>query len=135
MLTVANPAKGAEFVKKLNEGEDFGKLASFHSLNPDGRVAGGRMRPFLKIDMLDVCRAMDEQGLKPGGYTKKTVLLTDNTYVLIKLENIIPASQLAPSEKEKLRKRIVDYRIGQWLNQARSRTKVDYPVPLEAVLK
>lgn len=135
MITVANPAKGEEFIKKLNEGEDFGKLASFHSLNPDGRVAGGRMRPFLKIDMLDVCRAMEQQGLKPGAYTKKTVLLTDNSYVLIKLENIIPAAQLPPNELEKLRKRVVEYRIGQWLTQARGRTKVDYPVPLETVLK
>lgn len=135
MLTVANPAKGDEFVKKLDEGEDFGRLASFFSLNPDGRVAGGRMRPFLKIDMLDVWRAMDDQKLKPGGYTKKAVLLTDNSYALIKLENIIPVSQVAPSKKEELRKRVVDYRVAQWLNQARSRTKVDYPVPLDTVLK
>jgi foldase protein PrsA len=135
LLTVANPAKGEEFVKKLDEGEDFGRLASFYSLNPDGRVAGGRMRPFLKIDMLDVWRAMDDQGLKPGKYTKKAVLLTDNSYVLIKLENIILVGQVSPSEKEKLRKRVVDYRVAQWLNQARSRTKVAYPVPLETVLK
>ena len=134
-LVVANPQKGAEFVKQLDGGEDFGKLASFSSLDPAGRAAGGRMEPFLRGDMLDVVRAIDEQKLKPGGYTKTTVLKTNNAYVLIKLEKVIPVSQTSPEVRERLRNRVVSYRLGQWLNQARARAKVAYPVPLAIALK
>ncbi|MCC2667925.1 MAG: foldase [Armatimonadetes bacterium] len=134
-MTVANQVKGAEIVKKLEEGEDFGKLASIHSLDPNDRVAGGLKRPFLKIDLLDIWRAIDQQKLKPGTYTKTAVLLTDNSYNLIKLENVKPVAQVTPGEREKLRKRVVEYRVGQWLDQARARTKIAYPVPLAVALK
>lgn len=135
MIVARNQEHAEELVKQLDAGEDFGRLASFFSVDPEGRLAGGRMRPFLKIDMLDIWRAIDSQKLKPGGYTKKPVLLTDNSYVLIKLENIIPVTQVSASERERLRKRVVEYRVAQWLTQARARAKIAYPTALAAVIK
>ena len=53
-------------------------MASERSTDPAGKMAGGKMQPFLKVEMLDVWRAINEQGLKPAQFTKTPVLLTDN---------------------------------------------------------
>jgi len=135
MIVAATEEKAEGILKELDAGEDFGRMASFFSADSAGRTSGGRMKPFLKIDMLDVWRAIDSHKLKPGAYTKKPVLLTDNTYVLIKLENLIPASQSAPADRERLRQRVVAYRVAQWLEQARIRSKITYPTALSAVIK
>lgn len=135
MIVAATEEKAEGIAKELEAGEDFGKMASFFSTDSVGRTSGGRMKPFLKIDMLDVWRTIDSHKLKPGGYTKKPVLLTDNSYVLVKLENVIPASQVLPEERERLRKRVVEYRVGQWLEQARIRSKITYPTALSTVIR
>ncbi|MGV3719853.1 MAG: SurA N-terminal domain-containing protein [Actinomycetota bacterium] len=135
MIVAASEEKAEGIAKELEAGEDFGRMASFFSTDPAGRTSGGRMKPFLKIDMLDVWRVIDAQKLKPGGYTKKPALLTDNSYVLVKLENVITPSQVTPEAKERLRKRVVEYRVAQWLEQARTRSKITYPTALSTVIR
>jgi parvulin-like peptidyl-prolyl isomerase len=134
------PSRNAalEWINELDGGKDFGRLAEERSLDEQGRISGGRMRPFLKTEMLDVWRALDEQKVKPGTYTKTPVLLTDANWGIIKLEGVLPASELKPEERKRLTAQITDYRVTQWLAQtlstAKSGGKISRPVPLSAAV-
>lgn len=135
IMTVPSLKVGLDWVAELDKGADFGKMVTERSLNPDSRPSGGRTRPFLKVDMLDVWRAIDSQKLKPGSYTKIPVLLTDNSWVLIKLEGLLPANTLKKEEREALVRQITRYRVDQWLTQAKQRAKITFPTPLALVIK
>jgi parvulin-like peptidyl-prolyl isomerase len=134
MMVAPDKNAAEKWIKELDNGGDFAKMAAERTDDPDGRKTGGKLRPFLKIELLDVWRAMDEQKLKPGSYTKKPVFLTDNTWVIIKLENRIAASTLTDEEKARLTAGIKQYRVSQWLNQtlasAKAAGKISRPVPL-----
>lgn len=138
MLAAPDRSTAEKWVKDLDNGADFIKLVVERSVDAGGRQSGGRMRPFVKVELLDIWRAIDEQKLKPGGYTKKPVLLTDGSWVLIKLENILPVSKATPAARERMTTTITNYRIGQWLNQtlaaARSAGKIARPVPLTSAV-
>ena len=62
-------------------------------------------------------------------------MLTDNSWVLIKLEGVLAANTLMKEEREKLVRHITRYRVDQWLTQAKQRAKVTYPTQLELVIK
>ena len=130
MISVPDRATAEKWVKELEDGSDFTRMAGERSQDPQGRRVGGKMKPFLKIEMLDVWRPLQEQALKPGAYTKKPVLLTDGSHVIIKLEGLIPGSSATPEEKARLKSAITRYRVNQWLDQSRARAVVSKPVPL-----
>jgi foldase protein PrsA len=134
MIVTSKQKDAEQWIKELENGADFGQMATNRTEDPSGRKAGGRMRPFTKIELLDVWRAIDEQKLKPGGFTKKPVLLTDSSWALIKLENIVPKSKASAAELDRLTALITRYRMDQWLNQTRTKAKIGYPVPISAVL-
>lgn len=135
VMTVPSLKVGQEWVQELDKGADFGKMVTERSLNPESRPSGGRMKPFMKVEMLDVWRAVDSQKLKPGAYTKIPVLLTDNSWVLIKLEGVLTPSSLKKEEREQLTREITRYRVNQWLTQAKQRARIAYPTALNAVIK
>jgi len=114
---------------------EFEKLARDEALDPNQARSGGRMKPFLKIELLDIWRAIDEQKLKPGTYTKTPSLLTDNSFAVIKLEGVLAASTLPPADREKMERQITRYRVDQWLGQARQRAKIDYPTTISVAVK
>jgi len=138
-VIVARDRPAAEqLIKDLKDGADFVKTAEERSLDPDGRVAGGLVPPFLKIDLLDVWRAIEAQKLKRGDYTQVPVLLTDASWVIIKFEATLPPKELKPEERTALTEKVKSYRVGQWLAQtvtaARSGGKISRPVPLSAAV-
>jgi foldase protein PrsA len=113
---------------------DFAQMASQRSLDPAGRESGGRMKPFLRVELLDVWRAINEQKIGKGAYTKAPVLLTDASWAIIKLENVIPASSASTVEKERMDTLVRRYRMDRWLNQAREQAKIAFPSTLQAAL-
>jgi hypothetical protein len=113
---------------------DFARMATERSADDAGRATGGRMKPFLRIELLDVWRAINEQKIGKGAYTKTPVLLTDATWAIIKLENVIPASSASSVEKERLDALVRRYRMDRWLSQARDSAKVAFPSTLQAAL-
>jgi foldase protein PrsA len=117
VLSAPDKKTAEEWVKELDNGADFVKMVTERSEDPDGRQSGGRVRPFLKIELLDVWRVIQEQSLRPGGYSRKPALLTDNSWVILKLENLLPAAQAPPQVKERLRASVTAYRVNQWLGQ------------------
>jgi foldase protein PrsA len=135
MLVAPTKAVAEQWIKELDGGADFAKLAAERNSDPNLRQAGGRMQPFLKIALLDVWRAVDEQKLKPGTYTKTPTLLNEGTWAIIKLENVVPVAAVSASEKERFVQLITRYRMDQWLQQARQTAKVAYPVPLATVIE
>ena len=68
-------------------------------------------------------------------FTRIPVLLTDNSWVLIKVENVIPVSGATKEEREALVHQVTHYRVEQWLSQARQRAKITYPTELTNVIK
>jgi len=130
IITCPSQKVAKEWVAELDKGEDFGKMASFRSLDQESRVVGGRLKPFLRIELLDVWRAISEQKLKAGEFTRTPVLLTDNRWALIKLEGTFAASLLTPRDRERYLGMVTRYRVSQWLGQARSRAQITFPVPL-----
>jgi hypothetical protein len=135
VMTVPSLKIGQDWVAELEKGADFAKMVTQRSLNEESRPSGGRMKPFLKVEMLDVWRAIDSQKVKPGAFTRVPVLLTDNSWVLIKVENVIPVTGATKEEREALVRQVTHYRVEQWLSQARQRAKITYPVALDAVIK
>lgn len=135
ILTAPSQKVAMEWIAELDKGADFAKMVTERSLDPDSRKSGGRTRPFLKIEMLDVWRAVDSQKVKPGGFTHMPVLLTDSSWVVLKLEGVIPPTGIPKEERENLVRQVTRYRVDQWLSQARSRAKIAYPVELNLVVK
>jgi foldase protein PrsA len=133
MIIAPDKKTGETWVKELDGGADFGQMASQRSLDPAGKMAQGKMRPFLKVEMLDIWRAISEQGLKAGQFTKTPVLLTDNNWAVIKLDEITPAAKQSGVERERATTLITRYRMDIWLTQARNLAKITRPVPLAAV--
>jgi parvulin-like peptidyl-prolyl isomerase len=133
MIIAPDKKTGEGWVKELDGGSDFGQMASQRSLDPAGKMAQGKMRPFLKVEMLDIWRAISEQGLKAGQFTKTPVLLTDNNWAIIKLEEITPSAKQSGVERERATTLITRYRMDIWLTQARNLAKITKPVPLAAV--
>lgn len=123
-----------EWIKELDNGGDFKQIARTRSTDPQGRQSEGRFTPFLRVEMLDIWRALTAQALKPGMYTKEPVLLTDGTWALLKLEGLQLVATASKEEREKRTKVVRDYRVNQWLVQTRATGKVAYPVPLTAVV-
>lgn len=113
---------------------DFARMATERSNDEAGRATGGRMKPFLKIELLDVWRALNEQKIGKGAYTKTPVLLTDASWAIIKLENVIPASSASTVEKDRLDALVRRYRMDRWLSQAREQAKIAFPSTLQAAL-
>jgi len=130
MLIAPDKTTAESWAKELETGGDFAKMAEQRSADEPGRTSGGRMRPFLKVEFLDVWRALEEQKVKPGGHTKKPVLLTDSSWALLKLENRVAPTALKPEERERRVNLVTNYRVGQWLAQSRATAKISYPVPL-----
>jgi foldase protein PrsA len=135
LITTPSLSDAQQWIKGLNDGGDFVELAQDRATVPEQRQSGGRLRPFVKVEMLDLWRAIVDQKLKPGQYTKMPVLLTDNTWALIKLENILPASSASKEERERLRGIVTNYRVSQWLVQARAKAKFAYPTTISQVVK
>lgn len=139
MIEAPNKSVAEKWIAELDAGADFAVMAAQRSKDPQGQAAGGRVRPFLRIQLLDVWRALDEQQVKPGGFTRKPVLLTDNSWAIIKLERIIPASEVTDREREALRSAVVNYRVNMWLTQAisaaQSSGKITRPVALATVIR
>ncbi len=134
MIVCPDRNTALEWVKELDNGGDFKQIARTRSADPQGRQSEGRFNPFLRIEMLDIWRALNAQALKPGMYTKDPVLLTDGTWALLKLEGLQGVASASKEEREKRTKAVRDYRVNQWLVQTRSTAKVAYPVPLTAVI-
>ena len=134
MMVAPDGKEAQNWVKELDKGSDFAAMAAARSLDPDGRNVGGKMRPFLKVEMLDVWRAVNEAKLKPGDYTKSPVLLTDNSWILVKLERTIPVSGLDKADRDRLAATVTRYRVEQWLAQARQRAKIAFPTAIAATL-
>ena len=133
-MIIAPDKKTAEkWITELGN-TDFARMATERSIDPAGRETGGRMKPFLKIELLDVWRALNEQKVGKGGYTKTPVLLTDATWAIIKLENIVQPSAASSVEKERLDALVRRYRMDRWLTQAREAAKVAFPSTLQAAL-
>jgi foldase protein PrsA len=130
LLDVPTQSDAEDAIKALNDGQDFGKVVALLSDDEEAKASGGLMAPFVKVDMLDVWRVIEAQKLKPGEYTKKPALMTNNHYIVVKLESITPSAEASPSLKKGLEARITGYRVEQWLSQARLRAKFEYPVPL-----
>jgi hypothetical protein len=97
------------------------------------------MAPFVKIQLLDVWRGLTEQKVTAGTYTKKPLLLTDNSWVIVKLERTIPAAETPAPQREQLRALITNYRVNMWLTQtlsaAQSGGKISRPVALATVIR
>lgn len=135
MIEAPSKAKAEEWIKELDGGMAFERMAAQRNLNPRLRASGGMLDRFIKIDLLDVWRAMDAEGLKPGNYLRKPVLLTNNAWTLIKLEKVVPINGLPAEDRAALTNKVTGYRVGQWLTQARDRAKFGYPVELNNVVK
>jgi SurA-like protein len=135
MLVAPSKSAAEAWVKELDKGTDFGKMAAERTADPTGRESAGRMKPFLKVELLEIWRAVVDQKLKPGGYTKTPILLTDNSWALVKLEGVLPVSAASKTERERLTQIVTRYRMDQWLTQSRARAKIAHPVPLATVIR
>jgi foldase protein PrsA len=113
---------------------DFARMATERSIDEAGRATGGRMKPFLKIELLDVWRAINDQKVGKGAYTKTPVLLTDASWAIIKLENVITPASASTIERERLDALVRRYRMDRWLSQARDQAKIAFPSTLQAAL-
>jgi len=134
MLSAPTRAIAAQWIQQLDGGADFEQLAKENLDDPKARESGGRLKPFMRTEILDVWRVIDEQKLKPGAYTKVPTTLTDNSWVVIKLERVLPVSEVTPLERTLMEKLILRYRTNIWPDQARGHAKIAYPVPLAAVI-
>jgi foldase protein PrsA len=133
MIIAPDKKTADQWISELGN-TDFAQMASQRSLDPSGRESGGRMKPFLRVELLDVWRALNDQKVGKGAYTKTPVLLTDATWAIIKLENIIPAASASSVEKERLDALVRRYRMDRWLTQAREQAKIAFPSTLQAAL-
>ncbi len=125
-LLLAPDKKTAEaWVKELDNGADFTQMVKERSPDEQARATGGRLKPFLRIDLLDIWRAINAQNLKPGGYTRQAFLLTDDNWALLKLEAIIPITGETPAIRERLTNQLRTFRITQWLDQTRTAAEAD----------
>lgn len=138
LLVAPTREAAARWASELDAGADFGRMASERSVDPNGKLSAGRMKPFLRTEALELWRIIDSQKLQPGEFSKTPVLLSDGTWVLLKLENKLTADGLAPDERKKLTAAVADYRTGQWLRQTLQRAEeggqIKRPVPVSAVL-
>lgn len=134
MILCPNHTVAQEWIQELEKGADFEKMATERSLDPQGRASGGRMTPFIRVEMLDVYRGIQEQKLKPGEITRSPVLLADNSNVIIKMEALLPVSKATKEEREKLEQIVTRYRVSRWLDDARKRSKINLPTPVSAVI-
>lgn len=117
MIIAPDRPTAESWIKELDNGSNFSEMAAARSQDPQGRAGGGRVKPFLRIELLDVWRAIQESKLKPGGYTRKPILLTDNSWAIVKLENLIPVATAPPQVRAQLTGTVRSYRITQWLDQ------------------
>jgi hypothetical protein len=134
MLTAPTRAVALKWIKELDEGGDFAQMAKERLADPQAREAGGRLKPFMKTDILDVWRIIDEQKLKPGMYSKIPTTLTDGSWVIIKLERVIPVADATQLERTLMEKLVLRYRMNIWPEQTRAHARIAYPVPLAAVI-
>ncbi len=130
MMVAPDQKEAQSWVKELDAGADFAAMAATRSLDPDGRNTGGKMKPFIRVEMLDIWRVVNDAKLKPGAYTKTPVLLTDNSWVLVKLERTIPVSTVTTAEHDRLAAIVTRYRVEQWLVQARQKAKIAFPTAI-----
>ncbi len=121
-------------IAELAKGGSFEKLAQQRTKNPQGRISGGRLKPFIRTEFLDIWRAMDEQKLQKGEHTKRPVLLTDNSFAVIKLEDVLPIAVATKEERERLTTMLTRYRIDQWLDAQRSAARITFPTDITTAI-
>lgn len=129
MIICPDKPTAEKWIAELNDGGDFTRMALERTLDPQGRETAGRLRPFLKVELLDIWRLLQEHQLKPGGYTRTPALLTDGNWAILKLEGTMPPTNLTGEERDRLVAVVRDYRINQWLGQTRAAAKIAHPVP------
>jgi foldase protein PrsA len=126
VIVVGTDEEAKTLVKQLKGGVDFVQTARQKSLDKRTGQAGGDLGYFLRVDLPDVWKVI--ANMKPGDVTGPAKLGT--SIVVLKLEERRPASQLTPPERERYTTRILNYKIGEWLDRSRRQTKVTRPVPL-----
>ena len=126
----------AETVIKLaGEGKDFGQLAFAYSTDKATGRQGGILKAFIKTDLLEIWRkAIQEQKLKPGDYTKAPVFLGRN-FSVVKLERVLLGRDLSKSERERWETRLTGYRMDQLLGALRENATISYPVQIQTAVK
>jgi parvulin-like peptidyl-prolyl isomerase len=135
IIQAPDEASAAKWIQELNNGANFAQIASQRSEDAVLRRAGGRLKPFLRIEMADIWQALQDQKLRPGGYTKTPVRLGNGNWVIVKLENNLPvATTASATERDRLAALVTAYRIEQWLALARSKAKVERKPLTEAVI-
>jgi foldase protein PrsA len=126
VIVVGTDEEAKTLVKQLKGGVDFVQTARQKSLDKRTGQAGGDLGYFLRVDLPDVWKVI--ANMKPGEVTGPAKLGT--SIVVLKLEERRPASQLTPPERDRYTTRILNYKIGEWLDRSRRQTKVTRPVPL-----
>jgi parvulin-like peptidyl-prolyl isomerase len=67
--------------------------------------------------------------LQPGEFTREPVKATDG-WLIIKLEQRIPAAQMKKQARDELTSLLKSERAERWLANARKTAKIAYPTPL-----
>lgn len=139
MIEAPNKTVGEKWIQELEKGADFAQMAADRSQDESGKSSAGRLSPFLKIQQMDIWRALSEQKVTAGQYTKAPVLLANNSWVIVKLERLIPASESTAQLREQMRAAVTNFRVNSWLTQtlsaAQSGGKISRPVSLATVIQ
>ena len=135
IITAPDKATAEKWIKELDSAtSNFARMATERATDPSLKAAGGRVRPFLAIEMIDVYKALQDQKLKPGAYTKVPVELTTKNWAIIKYEALIPVSSASASERDRLEAAVISYRVDQWLTASRAAAQVEKKPITEAVV-
>jgi len=87
---------------------------------------GGAMPEFTKADFPDLWKSLERV---KGGEVSPPVKLGAN-FAVVKVEARIPASTLTPAQRDRLRQRVLGFRMSAWLENLRKQAKAAYPVPV-----
>jgi foldase protein PrsA len=123
--------KATEMLNQLRQGRDFAALARIESDDTRARDTGGMLDPFIRLQAPTMWLHASQLSLRQ--FTREPVPTPDG-FILIRLEERMPASTLRPDERQRFTSLIKVYRVNRWLENALKAAKITYPKPLKEIL-
>jgi foldase protein PrsA len=126
VILVKTEEEGRSIIKTLKQGGDFIQLAKEKSIDQQSGAMGGAMPEFTKADFPDLWQSLER--VKPNEVPNPIKLGAN--YAVVKVEARIAASTLTEAQRDRLRQRLIGFRMSVWLDNARKQAKVTHPVPV-----
>lgn len=128
-ILVKDEAKAKEIIKKLEDGEDFAKLAKEYSEDPGSKEKGGDLG-FFSADMMVPEFSKVAFSTEPGTFTKEPVK-SQFGYHIIKVEEKKPAHEQTFEEvKDQINQQLTENQLREkfqeMMNKLKKEAKIEY---------